>query len=227
MTDGKKTPLKADVLADNVRIEAENDDLKTQLAEVVEERSTLMETLQGLSNRVDQMAGEVAAQRAAGDPYDPEPELAYDPYDEQNPHAILAHPEGWVLSWKNPDYRAHRGWRGWVPIEHDDEIGQALDQYLNDPPARMEGMANVDNYVRRGTDSILCKLPSEIWDARQKKRTNNAEYRFKQSQVAQQSRTKQFSTYGEGAVERSSGSTNEQASGDPAAMEKTALLRRD
>jgi len=220
-------PTKAEIQEQKALLEQENTELKQQIADGVEERSNLLDALSSLSDRVDQLAGAAAAQRDAGNPYDPEPELAYDPYDEQNPHAILSHPEGWVLSWKNPDYRAHRGWRGWVPVEYDDEIGQNLTKYLNDPPARMEGMANVDNYVRRGTDSILCKLPKDIWDARQAKRSRDAEFRFQQSQAAKQQRTKHYQTYGEGAVPRSTGETPLRSSGDPAPMVQTDMFRRE
>ena len=190
MIEGNKTKTKADLTQ-------ENSELKTQLANIVEERSELRDALMNLDERVTAMATQRSAQEGT---YDPEPELLYDPFDEQNPHAILKNPDGWVLSWKNPEYRAHRGWRGWIPIEFDDEIGQKLGEYLNDPPERMAGMAQIDNYVRRGTDSILCKLPQEIWDARQQKRTNNAEFRFQQSRMVNQVRTKQFSTYGDGGT---------------------------
>ncbi len=202
----------------------ENEDLKTQLAQAVEERSQLEDSFENLSDRVDMMASAMEEKKANGG-YDPEPESVYDPFDEQNPHTILSHPNGWVLSWKNPDYRAHRGWRGWIPIEYDDEYGQELHKYLADPPARMEGMAQIDNYVRRGTDSILCRLPADIWEARQNKRVRKSH----SAQAATKDgprRGHNYSTYGEGAVQRTSGDA--QGSYDPTSYsERTDLIRRD
>lgn len=102
----------------------------------------------------------------------PDPVVTYDPYDSQNPIKILADPPGFKLGWKNPIYRdGGRGWRGWRVVEHDDEIGRNLKRYLLDPPRRMEHA--VDNYVRRG-DSVLCYIERELWEARQKKRTDIA-----------------------------------------------------
>jgi hypothetical protein len=207
-------------------IEQENSELKSQIETLREERSELLGSLNSLTERVDEMSNQMQATRESDGVYDPEPDLVYDPFDEQNPHAIRNHPEGWVLSWKNPDYRAHRGWRGWVPVEHDDEIGQNLSNYLQDPPTRMEGMAQVDNYVRRGTDSILCKIPKDIWDARQRKRTQNAKQRFRATQQADNSRSSKYTTYGEGAVERKSGA-DPMESGEPTPMARTPLLRND
>lgn len=204
-------------------IQQENEELKQQITDLAEDRSELLSSLASLSERVDQMSDQMKEAREDG--YDPEPELVYDPFDEQNPHAILAHPEGWVLSWKNPDYRAHRGWRGWTPVEYDDEIGSELGKYLKDPPARMEGMAQIDNYVRRGTDSILCKLPADLWDARQRKRTQNAEQRFRATELAQNKRTRQYTEYGEGVVRRQSG-TAPMEDGENSPMARTPMLRR-
>lgn len=102
-----------------------------------------------------------------------DPEVLYDPYDAQNPHRIIEHPGGFRLGWKNPVFREnHRGWRGWMPVTYDDEIGRHLKSYLLDPPRRMEHA--VDNYVRRG-DSILCRLPEHMWLARRRKRTDKAD----------------------------------------------------
>lgn len=101
-----------------------------------------------------------------------DPKVVYDPFDSQNPHKILADPPGFKLGWKNPLYRdGHRGWRGWRAVEFDSEIGRNLKRYLLDPPRRMEH--SVDNYVRRG-DSVLCFLEADIWEARQKRRTDLA-----------------------------------------------------
>lgn len=104
--------------------------------------------------------------------YLPDPQVAYDPFDSQNPHKILSDPPGFKLGWKSPVYRdGGRGWRGWVAVEYDDEIGRNLNRYLLDPPRRMEHA--VDNYVRRG-DSVLCYIERGIWEARQKRRTDLA-----------------------------------------------------
>lgn len=214
MADTNKT--KAD-------LQEENEQLKQQVSDLAEDRSELLSSLTSLSERVDQMSVQMKEAREEG--YDPAPEMVYDPFDEQNPHTILAHPEGWVLSWKNPDYRAHRGWRGWVPVEYDDEIGQNLSNYLQDPPQRMEGMAQIDNYVRRGTDSILCKLPKDLWDARQNKRVQNSEQRFKATEMAQNRRTKQYSEYGEGVVRRDSGNAPMERGDDPSPMHRSPMLR--
>jgi hypothetical protein len=207
-------------------IQKENDELKQQIADLAEDRSELLSSLSNLTDRVDQMSNDMQTARESGQDTDPAPELVYDPFDEQNPHAILAHPEGWVLSWKNPDYRAKRGWRGWIPIEYDDEVGQNLSQYLKDPPARMEGVSQLDNYVRRGTDSILCKLPADIWDARQNKRVKNSAQRFKATEMAQNQRHRQYTEYGEGVVRRDSGNAPMEG-GEPAPMVRTPMLRRD
>jgi len=101
-----------------------------------------------------------------------DPNVFYDPYDSQNPHKILADPPGFKLGWKSPLYRdGHRGWRGWRAVEYDDEIGRNLKRYLLDPPRRMEHA--IDNYVRRG-DTILCFLDANVWEARQRQRTDAA-----------------------------------------------------
>lgn len=107
-----------------------------------------------------------------GSPELREPELMYDPFDAQNPHKFLRHPQGMHLGWINPVYRdRHRTWRGWTPVEYTDDIGRTLDRYLQDPPRRMEHA--VDNFVRRG-DAMLCWLPENIWQFRQNKRIERA-----------------------------------------------------
>lgn len=109
-----------------------------------------------------------------------DPELIYDPFSGQNPHAIKAHPPGFKLGWKSERYRGHRGWRGWEKISYDDEYGQNLNDYINDPPRRMEH--STDMYVRRG-DVILCRLPEGIWLARQQQRVDKA-HRFAREHAA-------------------------------------------
>lgn len=102
-----------------------------------------------------------------------EPQLLYDPFDSKNPHKIVKHPPGFRLGWKNPMYREnHRGWRGWVPVKYDSDVGRALKTYLLDPPRKMSHQD--DDLVRRG-DSILCMLPEEMWLKRQRDRVERAE----------------------------------------------------
>lgn len=105
-------------------------------------------------------------------------EVLYDPYDVQDPFAILREippdetdPDGQVLQWKSPRYRVRRGWRGWIPIQWDDQYGtdEILSKYLNEPPARMVGPDKVDSLVRRG-DLVLSRLNKRIWQSRQLKR---------------------------------------------------------
>jgi hypothetical protein len=144
--------------------------------ELLEENEKLQRMNDEFEARLQRMEAMVAEQRAAGEYRGPEPVLYHDPFDvAQNPHHIIKHPDGKVLSWKNPNIRnGSRGWRGWVPVCYDDEIGLRLTEYIPDPPAKMEGSAEQDNYVRRGTDSILCWLDEEIWNARQQKREAKA-----------------------------------------------------
>lgn len=101
--------------------------------------------------------------------------MVVDPFDVQNPHKFKAHPPGFRLNWLNPNYRNPTGkWKGWVPVEYDDEIGQNLHKYLHDPPHRMKGVAELDSYVRRGVDSILCKLPIEYYLLRKRRKEEKA-----------------------------------------------------
>lgn len=101
-----------------------------------------------------------------------EPTLLYDPFDSKNPHKIVKHPPGFRLGWKNPMYREnHRGWRGWVPVKYDSDVGRNLKSYLLDPPRKMAHQD--DDMVRRG-DSILCMLPEDMWLARQQDRVDRA-----------------------------------------------------
>ena len=174
----------------------ENETLQQDVATLSEERRALEDALSTLEDRVNRMAATMEQQHSEGRPHDPEPVMRHDPFDEQNPHLILSHPDGFVLSWKNPNYRAHRGWRGWVPITYDDEVGKELGKYLLDPPPRMEGMSQVDNYVRRGTDSILCRIPVEIWNERQAKRAERAQSREARSSAVNVDKSKHVSVYG-------------------------------
>jgi len=103
-----------------------------------------------------------------------------DPWTSQDPLAITGYIEpdakckyGQMLAWRNPRLRnksANIGWMGWIPLEYGDpytgENGEFLSKYLKEIPARLEGTAQLDNYVRRG-DAVLCRLPVEVWQKRQ------------------------------------------------------------
>lgn len=158
----EKIPSKADLQAVNDQLREDNEALLNAQA-LMEKRVAKMEAL-------------ISQQVAEGNYEGPEPVLYHDPYDcGVNPHHIMKHPDGKILSWKNPNIRnGTRGWRGWVPVTYDSEIGQKLGEYIADPPAKMEGSADQDNYVRRGTDSILCAIPEEVFYARQQKRESKA-----------------------------------------------------
>lgn len=151
-------------------------ELELQNAELQETNEALLNQQADLVARIERMESMVNEQQERGVYQGPEPIVLFDPFDVgTNPHHIKKHPEGKVLSWKNPNIRnGTRGWRGWVPITYDSEIGQNLTDYILDPPAKMEGSSSQDNYVRRGTDSILCWLPEELWQARQMKREQKA-----------------------------------------------------
>ncbi|KPJ95874.1 MAG: hypothetical protein AMJ55_02995 [Gammaproteobacteria bacterium SG8_15] len=155
----EKQPTKSELQEENTILRQQNEALMDKF-----------ESLEKMvQDRTAELEGQIAESRANGEDIEPEVDEVKDPYAGQHPHIILADPPGYKLSWKNPDYRLKRGWRGWEPIEHDDEIGRELDKYLQDPPTKMEGGDLLDNKVRRG-DCILCRLPIEIWDARQKAR---------------------------------------------------------
>lgn len=182
----------------------ENEALKQDIVNMSAARAELEEALQSLVHRIDDMEQAFDERASRGENVDPAPQVHYDPFDEQNPHVILKHPEGFVLSWKNPDLRAKQGWKGWVPVTYDDEIGQNIDQYLSDPPPRMEGTAQLDNYVRRGTDSILCKLPADLWETRQRKRVERSKYKMRASQQPGGQTDGRFSYYGDGGRQHAS-----------------------
>lgn len=130
-------------------------------------------------------------------------EITSDPYAmDGSPHDIKVHPEGYRLYWCNPNYRERRGWQGWEPVEYDDEIGRNLDQYLNDPPLKMEGTKRFDNYVRRGADAVLCKLPIGIWNARLEKKQEKANRHLYAGANRKNKVFKEgVSTYGDGLVD--------------------------
>lgn len=146
-------------------------------AELQNENKQLKEQNAAFEERLRRMEELVQQQHATGEYTGPEPVVYKDPFDAgNNPHHFKKHPDGLVLSWKNPNLRNDKakGWRGWVPVTYDSEIGQNLSEYLADPPMKMAGIAEQDNYVRRGTDSILCYLDEDIWKARQLKREEKA-----------------------------------------------------
>ena len=153
---------KAELTKENDELREENEAMANVQAQM-EARVTVMEAL--IQDKID-----------AGTYGGPEPVMYHDPFDcGTNPHHIKKHPDGKILSWKNPNIRnGTRGWRGWVPITYDSEIGAHLSDYITDPPAKMEGSADQDNYVRRGTDSILCYIQEEYFLARQQKRETDA-----------------------------------------------------
>lgn len=130
-----------------------------------------------LRERIDKMEALVNTQKENGTYEGPKPAMYHDPFDmETNPHHVKKDPPGKVLGWKNPNLRNAPtcGWKGWTPVQYDDEIGQNLAEYIFDPPSKLAGTAAQDNYVRRGTDSILCWLDENIYKARQIKREQKA-----------------------------------------------------
>jgi len=173
-------------------IEQENTDLLAQ-------NEALSNSHQELLERVQAMEALIQKQADAGEETEPVVHMYHDPFDSsQNPHEIKEQPEGKWLSWKNPNIR-QGNWKGWTPVCYDDEIGQNLERYLNDPPKKLEGIAHQDNYVRRGSDSILCWLPLEWWLARQARREEKA---LRNESVASGRSNRAImpgvSTYGEG-----------------------------
>lgn len=159
-------------------LETENVELKQRLEELearVEDNVARAENAEAeLADLRDTSQSVVHenAPRPVHEQVQPEPQLLYDPFDSKNPHKIVKHPPGHRLGWKNPRYREiHRGWRGWIPVAYDSDVGRNLKRYLLDPPRKMAHQD--DNLVRRG-DSILCMLPEEMWLARQQERVDRA-----------------------------------------------------
>ena len=174
----------------------QNLDLQKQLELAEEEREAAATDMQ---ERVERME-KLLAGSADNDIPTPDPNLFYDPYDA--PHKILKHPEGKRLSWKNPLLRDQRGWRGWTPVTYDDEIGSKLLEYITEAPTQMSNIATQDNYVRRGTDSILSWLPQELWDHRQMVRESRAQRKQRAANNVSGLQTGNgVSSYGDGVVE--------------------------
>jgi hypothetical protein len=179
-------------------------DLEQENAALQETNDTLLEQTADLAARIEAMEARVSEQQASGEYTGPAPVVLRDPFDEEtNPHHFMKHPEGKVLGWKNATWRnEQRGWRGWTPVTYDSEIGQSLSEYIASPPAKMEGSAQQDNYVRRGTDTVLCWIDEEIWKARQQKREHKA---LRKQMAANASRNTSYGpgveTFGDGVQE--------------------------
>jgi hypothetical protein len=105
--------------------------------------------------------------------------LLYDPFDSKNPFKVIGeiepddeYPNGAVVAWKSPAYRARRQWRGWTPFTYGDRYtgknGEGLTKYIPDPPPLIDS-DGLDSYVRRG-DVLLARLDKRIWESRQTRR---------------------------------------------------------
>ena len=197
MTD--KNPTKADLQETLEEAQKRNDEL-------TEERDALLNAQADMDSRLARMEALMDEQKASGEYRGPEPKVYHDPFECNNPHKILAHPEGKRLSWKNPKIRNDGGWKGWDPVTWDSEIGKDLDTYIASPPSKMEGISTQDNYVRRGTDSVLAMIDEEIWFARQENRKSKA----MRKQLAANARANQrtgegVETFGDGVTQESRG----------------------
>ena len=197
MTD--KNPTKADIQSDL-------DDAIDRNEELVEDKAVLENYQTDLEARLARMEALIEESTASGDYSGPEPKVFHDPFACTNPHKILSHPEGYRLGWKNPRIRDEQGWKGWEPITWDSEIGKDLSKYIASPPAKMKGIEAQDNYVRRGTDSILSQLPEEIYLARTQARESKA-LRKQMAANATANRVigEGVETFGEGVTKESRG----------------------
>lgn len=157
---------------------------KAEMQQEFEERRQALEAeLKAQRELAEQYRRELDADRDPDDDADDimsGAELLYDPYDSKNPFKVIGHiepndeyPEGAVVGWKSPTYRARRQWRGWTPFRYGDQYtgknGEKLSDYIPDPPPMLEGTGELDNYVRRG-DVVLARLDKRIWESRQAKR---------------------------------------------------------
>lgn len=166
MDEIKRT--KVEIIKDNAELLGDNKVLQEENAAL---RDKFSELETAVNDRIEAMQDQLGQSAAEGAPVEPEVKMIRDPFAQLHPHKIISHPEGKILSWKGEAYRAKRGWRGWNAVQHDDEIGRELKKYLADPPTKMEGTDERDNYVRRG-DSILSWIDEDIWNARQQARTD-------------------------------------------------------
>lgn len=156
-------------------------------------RDELLQENEQLVDLVKEYRDELMKLRQAGTagPVVEEPTLLEDPFDNHNAFKIHGeiepcdeYPKGAVVQWKNPEYRARRTWRGWVPFEWGDEYtgkdGEHLHKYIPDPPKALAGPDRVDNHVRRG-DVVLARLDKEIFLARQQNRIATSRKKMGQS----------------------------------------------
>ena len=181
--------------SENTKPEVTSEDLTT-LTDMVNKLSTKLEESIDLSEireaenvelqeQILRLEKSITERETDGEYIERDVNILHDPYDEKNAYQILSEipgddesPEGWVLGWKNPEYREKRGMRGWIEMEHGDNYcgkdDTLLKNYLNDPPERMVGAESIDSYVRRG-GMILCRIPKNLWLARQQKRTRDSQ----------------------------------------------------
>lgn len=109
----------------------------------------------------------------------------FDPYGIGNnrPFSFKDHPVGYRLRWCRESSRDQHGWKGWIPVEWEDEVGKNLSKYCWDAPRKLSN--EVDSKVRRG-DSMLCILPIGQWLARQLARTEKARANQKEHTTPEQ-----------------------------------------
>lgn len=165
-------------MAEKTKIELEQEvtDLRERNEELDDELQVREEERKDFEQRLMRMEALIGEQKETGEYAGPEPEMFYDPYDlQRNPHKFKKHPEGLRLSWLNAKFRDEDiGWRGWKAVTWDSEIGKNLNQYIIDPPEKMLGGSKQDNYVRRGTDTVLAAIDAELYRGRQANDANKA-----------------------------------------------------
>lgn len=185
-----------------------------------------------LRKRVERMERMISEQRGEGTYTGPQPVMYHDPFDMGiNPHHIKKNPPGKVLGWKNPNLRnsASVGWKGWTPVSYDDEIGQNLSKYINDPPDKLVGSASQDNYVRRGTDSVLCWLDEDIFKARQQRREQKALHQQMVASAHGNSMLREgVSTFGDGVqIEKNPERGNDPPQDNDNPSKRTEMFRKE
>ncbi len=157
-------------------------DLQSQLDAIQSEQTELaaeIAKLPALPTRFDGST-ELPTDRPASQATPEEIERAQvvrDPWAGRNALQILKHPPGKRLQWISPEYRKRRGMRGWAAVQHDDAIGRELHLYINDPPSRMEGLADIGTVVRRG-DVVLAWIDEGIFRARLRQGQDKANRRL-------------------------------------------------
>lgn len=184
----KKQPTKAEASKD---VELTSEDRIARMEELVNNMASNQETLEARLRQSEgekeqlaellKTAVEARSERAeAGLPVQPKVELFHDPYDVQNPLAIIkdmppseGFPNGQKLAWKDPQWRdTSRGWQGWIPIRFEDDID--LTEFIPDPPQRLMGETEMDGYVRR-CGLVLSRLDMRIFKARDQKRERKSD----------------------------------------------------